>query len=204
MGDRQHLLSASITLDTFIDDICAVIETEELQDVFLVGHSFGGVVITGVADRMAARLSHLIYLDGRMVDSGQSIIDVTPERGGDWLRMAQAGDGLSVPPPPAATFGCQDPADLAWIERRLTPQPIGTFTKPLQLIHPIIGNGRPCTYIACTKPPYPWLESCRSWARGQTDWHWAEIATGHDAMISAPGALASLLSGIAAGTGQPS
>ena len=193
LGDRQHLLSAAITLNTFIEDICSVIDTEELQDVALVGHSFGGISITGVADRMPDRVRHLIYLDSRILAAGQSMLDADPERSADWHRIAHEGGGLAIPPPPASYFGCTDPADLAWITRRLTPHPIGTFTSPLNLVNATIGNGRPCTYVACTNPVYPRLEPCRTWARGRRGWHWAEIATGHDAMVSAPRDLADLL-----------
>jgi pimeloyl-ACP methyl ester carboxylesterase len=193
LGERQHLLTADITLDTFIDDICAVMEAEELQDAVLVGHSFGGISITGVADRMPERVRHLVYLDSRILEAGQSMLDADPERSGAWKRIAQDGDGLSIPPPPAAYFDCPDPADVAWIARRLTPHPLRTFTSPLNLANATIGNGRPCTYIACTDPVYPWLEPCRTWARGRHGWNWAEIAAGHDAMVSAPAELAALL-----------
>lgn len=203
LGDRRHLLAPGITLDTFIDDICAVLETEELHDAVLVGHSFGGISITGVADRMPDRVRHLVYLDSRILQSGQSMLDVDPARSGAWTRLAQQGAGLSIPPPPATYFNCPDPGDTAWIERRLTPHPLGTFISPLRLAHSRIGNGRPCTYMACTNPAYPWLEDCRAWARGREGWGWAEIAAGHDAMVSAPALLASRLVGLAGCAATP-
>lgn len=197
LGERRHLLSAGITLDTFIDDICGVLESEELSDAVLVGHSFGGISITGVVDRMRERVRHLVYLDSRILEAGQSMLDADPERSGVWRRTAEEEGGLSIPPPPATYFGCTDPADVAWIDRRLTPHPLNTFTSPLNLASSVIGNGRPCTYVACTDPIYPWLEPCRSWARGRPGWGWAEIAAGHDAMISAPAELGALLVRIA-------
>ena len=193
LGERHHLLAPGITLDTFITDICAVLETEELHDAVLVGHSFGGISITGVADRMPERIRHLIYLDSRILQPGQSMLDADPARSGEWNRLAHQGGGLSIAPPPATYFDCPDPLDTAWIERRLTPHPLGTFTSPLTLANPTVGNGRPCTYVACTDPIYPWLEDCRAWARGRPGWNWAEIPAGHDAMISAPTTLAALL-----------
>ncbi|MGI4952055.1 MAG: alpha/beta fold hydrolase [Janthinobacterium lividum] len=197
LGERRHLLSAAITLDTFVDDICGVLEAEEVQDAVLVGHSFGGISITGVADRMPERVRHLVYLDSRILEAGQSMQDVDAERSGTWRRMAEASGGLAIPPPPASYFDCPDPADAAWIARRLTPHPLGTFTTPLNLANPVLGNGRPCTYVACTDPVYPWLEASRQWARGREGWGWAEIAAGHDAMVSAPAELAELLVRIA-------
>ena len=120
------------------------------------------------------------------------MLDVDAEGGSAWLRLSEGG-GLGIPPPPAAAFGCPDPADIAWIARRMTPQPVGTFTSRLDLANPVVGNGRPCTYVACTEPVYPRLEPCRTWARGRPGWNWSEIAAGHDAMVSAPAALAALL-----------
>jgi pimeloyl-ACP methyl ester carboxylesterase len=194
LGERRHLLSKQITLDTFIDDVCGVIEAEELSDVVLVGHSFGGITITGVADRMPELIRHLVYLDSRIIEHGQSMIDVDGARSLAWRRIAeQTHGGISIPTPPATYFGVSDPADLAWIERRLTPHPLGTFTSKLRLANPVVGNGRPCTYVACTDPIYPPLEICRDWARGRPGWGWTEIATGHDAMVSAPDLVARLL-----------
>lgn len=136
LGERQHLLTADITLDTFIDDICAVMEAEELQDAVLVGHSFGGISITGVADRMPERVRHLVYLDSRILEAGQSMLDADPERSGTWKRIAQDGNSLSIPPPPATYFDCPDSADVEWISRRLTAHPLRTFTSPLNLETP--------------------------------------------------------------------
>ena len=75
----------------------------------------------------------------------------------------------------------------------MTPHPLGTFTSTLNLANPVVGRGLPCTYVACTDPIYPPLASCRSWARGRPGWDWAELATGHDAMVSAPATLTELL-----------
>lgn len=204
LGERRHLLSASITLDIFVDDICEVLAAEELEDVVLVGHSFGGISISGVADRMPERVRHLVYLDSRILEAGQSMLDADPQRSGAWRLQAEEGGSFAIPPPPASYFDCPDPADVEWIARRLTPHPLGTFTSPLNLANPVIGNGRPCTYIACMDPVYPWLESCRTWARGRAGWGWAEIAAGHDAMVSAPAALARLLTDIAQARTNPS
>ncbi len=193
LGERRHLLSGAITLDTFVEDVCAVLEAEELHDAVLVGHSFGGISITGAADRMPERVRRLVFLDSRILEAGQSMQDADPQRSGAWRRMAEEEGAISIPPPPATYFDLPDPADVAWVERRMTPHPLGTFTSPLHLSDPRVGRGLPCTYVACTDPVYPWLEPCRRWARGRPGWSWAEVATGHDAMVSAPDALATLL-----------
>jgi pimeloyl-ACP methyl ester carboxylesterase len=199
LADRRHLLTRHITLDTFVDDVCLTIEAEELADIVLVGHSFGGISITGAADRMPERIRHLVYLDARILEAGQSMLDVDAARSSAWRDAAErTSGGVSIPTPPAEYFGVPDPDDVAWIARRLTPHPLGTFTSPLTLAQPRVGNGIPCTYVVCMKPVYPWLASCRDWARGRDGWTWAEIAAGHDAMVSEPVLLAKLLTEIAA------
>lgn len=201
LGDRRHLLTRDVTLDTFADDLVQVIEAEELMEVVLVGHSFGGAAITAAADRMPQRIRHLVYLDALVLEAGTSPFGVLPaELVADRRRAAEEHDaGLSIPPPPVTAFGI--PADHAladWVARRLTPHPIATFESPLTLAHPI-GNGRPCTYVACTAPAYAPLAASRAWVRRQTGWHWREIAAGHEAMVTAPEALATLLGEMATG-----
>ncbi len=198
LGERRHLMSPDITLETFVLDVVNHIEAEDLSDVVLVGHSFGGMPITGTADRIPDRLRHLVYLDARILESGQTPLDVSlPAIREERIRTAEAfSGGLCVPPPPAVSFGVPAGDDADWIDRHLTPHPMGTFTSTLQLDNPI-GNGRPCTYIACTVPLSEQLANSREWARARSDWGWREIATGHDAMVTAPRALADMLVDIA-------
>ena len=120
MGDRAHLLSRSITIDTFVEDLVQVIQTEELNDVILVGHSFGGIPITGVADRIPERLAHLVYFDAIVLQSGQNAFSVYPQADAD-ARIAAASkatDGLAVPIP--------DPIPAAWVSRKAAPTTPGS------------------------------------------------------------------------------
>jgi pimeloyl-ACP methyl ester carboxylesterase len=194
LGERAHLLSAAITPDTFIGDIVSVIEMEELEDVVLVGHSFGGRSICGVADRMPERLHRLVFLDAALPESGKSAFDHTlPELRAARIKAAQeSSGGLSIPPPNAAAFGITDAADAAWVERRLTPHPLATYSLPLTLRHPL-GNGVPATYIRCIDPAYANTASSAEFAKAQPGWQYLEIATGHDAMITAPAELTRML-----------
>src|SRR3954452_14570534 len=107
LGERTHLLSKSITLDTFVEDIVNVLKFEDLKDVTLVGHSFGGPPITGTADRVPERIKQLIYLDAAMLQGGQSVFSLIPEElVAARRKLAQdTSGGLSIPPPPAASFG---------------------------------------------------------------------------------------------------
>ena len=192
LGERAHLLRADTGLSTCIDDIGAVILNEELDDVVLVGHSFAGPVITGVADRMPERLRQLVYLDAIVVGHGQSALSLFSEEVQRERRRTTDVEGLRMAIPDPAKFGVTDPMQVAWLHRRLTPHPLNADTEPLQLRHPP-GNGVRKTYIAVTDPWYPPLEELRARLREQPDWEWRELATGHDAMVTAPVALADLL-----------
>ena len=192
LGERAHLLNAQVGLSTFIDDIAAVILSEELDNVVLVGHSVGGHVINGVADRMPQLLRQLIYLDGLVVQHGQSALSIMPPAVQAERNRTMDAEGLRMTIPSPDQFGLSDPAQLAWVMRQLTPHPLKGYTEPLQLQHPL-GNGLPKTYIAVTDPWYPPLAELRQWVRSQPDWDWRELAACHNAMVSAPLALASLL-----------
>lgn len=196
LGERAHLLNAEVGLSTFIDDACAVIEYEELHDVVLVGHSFGGLVISGVADRLKQRIRQLVYLDSLIVQSGQSGISILPPDVQQERRRTIDPEGLRMALPSPDKFGVFEPAHVAWVMRHVTPHPLKAYTEALLLQHPV-GNGLPKTYIAVTDPWYAPLAGVREWVRTQSDWNWQEIATGHDAMVTAPDALANLLIEIA-------
>lgn len=195
LGQARHLLSRAITLDTFILDIAGLIEAEELNDVTLVGHSLAGVVISGVADRMPERIRNLVFLDAVLVDGGQSPFGVFPAEIADGRRRlaAEQGLGLAVPPPAVSALGVpEDHPRADWLRRRLTPHPLGVYESTLTLRAPL-GAGLPCTYIACTSPKYPVLDSSRRLARARPGWTWLEIATGHEPMVTEPEALARML-----------
>jgi pimeloyl-ACP methyl ester carboxylesterase len=195
LGERRHLMSRDITLDTFVADILNHIEAEELEDVVLVGHSHAGGVISGVADRIPARLRQLVYLDAAIPERGRSAFGMLPEEIVAARRklVAEQGQGVFIPAPPVTAFGIpEDHPQAAWVARRLTPHPVGTYESPLVLANPV-GNGLPCTYIACTAPLYAPIESTRRWVRQQAGWRWLEIASGHDAMVLHPAELSAML-----------
>lgn len=194
-GERSHLMSADITLDTFVTDIANVLHWEDLHEVVLVGHSFGGCAISGVADRMPGRLRQLIYLDSVILQSGQTMFDgLSPEAVQVRRQAALAGDGLGIEAPTAASFGIQDAGQAAFVQARLTRQPLSTYTSALTLAHPVT-NGVPAVYVECTDPPLASIASTREWVRA-SGMKSVQMRTGHDAMISAPGELAELLEGL--------
>ena len=191
-GERSHLLARTITLDTFVDDIAGIFLSEDLHDVVLVGHSFGGSVISGVADRMPERIRQLVYLDAIMLENGQTTFDLLdPDAVQARLKAADASGGLAIAPPPAGVFGIRDPVQVQFVQARLTSHPLGTYTSPLKLAHPV-GNGLPAVYVRCTDPLYAGLQASRDWV-AEHGMRRIDIATGHDAMVTAPGLLAELL-----------
>jgi pimeloyl-ACP methyl ester carboxylesterase len=193
LGERSHLLSKSINLDVFITDITNVLKWEDLTDVVLVGHSFGGSTISGVADRMRDRVRRLVYFDAVILENGQSAFSQLPRNvveGRTKAAQETSGD-LSIPVPDATVFGVRDPSQLRWVQERLTPHPFNTYTSPLKLANNI-GNGLPASYVICTDPPYEPLEATRNSIKS-AGWKMIEIKTGHDAMVIAPDRVADLL-----------
>ncbi len=194
LGERSHLLSADITLNTFVDDVANLIRWEELSNVVLVGHSFGGLVISGVADVMPRCIQQLIYLDAFILPSGTSTFDTLPEKIVDSM-VASAGKNAvpAVPPPPLSALGLHATEDLHFVANRLTPQPLSVYRSSLRLQNPVIGNGRPCSYISCTQPTFRGVDTSREWARQQKDWEFRELESGHCALMTHPDMLARLL-----------
>ncbi|WP_417708588.1 alpha/beta fold hydrolase [Roseibium aggregatum] len=197
LGERSHLLSPDITIQTFVEDIVRHLQFEDLSGVTLVGHSFGGIPITGVADLVPERIAGLVYLDAIMLESGETWFDLLPQDlAEDRRKLAETSSGgLSLPPAPPESFGITRLDDIVFLKSRLTPHPFRTFTTALELKHPV-GNGLPAHYIECTDPSYPpaKVALARAQAKG---WPVSQIATGHDAMVSEPERLADLLEGIA-------
>lgn len=193
LGERAHLLSKSITLDTFVEDITNHIKFEELKDIVLVGHSFGGNAISGTADRMPDRIKRIVYLDAAMLENGQSVFSLLPpDIVAARTKMAQdSSGGLSIPAPPAAAFGLSDPTQQAWLTAKLTPHPLNTFTSPLNLKNKI-ANGLPAVYISCVDPAYPPLNASKAVVK-KIGMKMVEIKTGHDAMVTLPDKLTEML-----------
>jgi pimeloyl-ACP methyl ester carboxylesterase len=194
LGERAHLISDAIDLGVFIQDVVNVLEYEDLSDVILVGHSFGGLPLIGTADRVPKRIRQLVFLDAVVLDHGETAFSRLPP-GVAAARISQAmetSNGLTIPVPPASAFGVTEPAQVALLERYCTPHPLRTFDSPMILNGPI-GGDIPKAYIQCVDPVYVPLQTSRDFVRPRKGWAWDEIATGHDAMLSAPDALAAML-----------
>ena len=197
LGERAHLMSRDITLDTFGTDVAAAIESEELSDVVLVGHSFAGSVVSILAERMPERLDRLVYLDALIVQPGRTVFDsLPPETVAARKRTAQeTSGGLSIPAPGPEAFGVPEGPGADWLRRRLTPHPIGTYDSPLNIKGPV-GGGLTRTYVRCTAPPFPSMLESHAWVRSQPGWGWIDFATGHDCMVTEPAKLTAMLEAI--------
>jgi pimeloyl-ACP methyl ester carboxylesterase len=193
LGERSHLLSSAVNLETFAQDLLHVLIFEDLHDVVLVGHSFAGNAITAAADRMPERIAYLVYLDALIPTSGQSVFSLLPPEFVENRRaLAQkTSQGLSIPVPSADKFGVFDEDDAAWLMQYCTPHPIATYEDALTFAHPV-GNGLPVTYIAVT-PYYAPTASSREFAQSHKAWTYLEIEAGHDAMVTSPAAVAQIL-----------
>lgn len=194
LGERRHLATPAVDLATHVDDVAHLIEWEDLRDVVLVGHSYGGVVITGVADRLAERLGELVYLDALVPEDGQSVLDLQPaDRRASILEEVAANGGWLWPPRTAEFYGVRDPAQQAWVDGRCTPQPFHTLFERLRLDRPPGGAVARKLYILCTDPPLTYMRRFYDMASATDGWRAMELATGHDAMVTVPEALAQIL-----------
>ena len=195
LGERSHLLNPDVDLDVHITDVVNVLRYEDLSDVILAGHSYGGMVITGTADRAPERVGQLVFLDGAIPENGESLAAMTPAIMEAARSNGRVVDGVELvlwPGPDAGAFyGVSDPDELAWMQDKLTPHPWKSFTQPLRLGNEAAVKKIPRTNINCTatlslRPPE------RAARAFEADRVW-EIDTGHDLMITEPKAVAEML-----------
>jgi pimeloyl-ACP methyl ester carboxylesterase len=194
LGERSHLISKNITLDVFVQDLVNVFEWEDLNDVILVAHSFGGTAATGAADRIPNRIRHIVYFDSLILQPGQRAFDAMPADVAEARRKLgqESSGGVVVPVPDAKAFGITNPADAAWLKAKCTPHPLQTYETPLTLKNPI-GNGLPVTYVA-VKPDYSPTVAARQYAKTRKDWNYIELEAAHDAMVDQPQAVIDIIS----------
>jgi pimeloyl-ACP methyl ester carboxylesterase len=187
VGERAAELSPALDNDVFLADTIATLENENLQEVVLVGHSFGSLIAGLVTDRIPQRIAHLVIIDGGIPQDGQSIFGRIPgEIAAKRQKLVKVVNGTKVLPfAPVGSLIIDDPALAAWTHRQLTPHPLACYTKPIRLKHPA-GNGRPMTYIACTKPRYPVSAGMHEKVQAMPHIRFRPIEAGHNCIISAP------------------
>jgi pimeloyl-ACP methyl ester carboxylesterase len=185
LADRSHLLNDDIDLTTHITDVVNLIDWEDLDDVVLCGHSYGGMVVTGVADKLADRIASLVYLDAFVPENGQAMRDIVTR---------PLADAKRIPPIPAAVFKV-NAADAAYVDAKCTPHPAGTMSEKLVLTG---------AYKTIPKHSFIWASdyagaSTRFYEQYKSDPAWTvhAVACGHDVMLDKPEELAALLEKVA-------
>jgi pimeloyl-ACP methyl ester carboxylesterase len=201
-GERAHLLSPAITLETHIEDVRAAIEVEELHDVVLAVHSYAGMVGTAIADRMGARLRHLVYVDAVVPRPGESWSGTHSRTVRESRRAAAEGsDDYSLPAPDPNNYGLQG-ADYEWVKRRLTAHPGHSYDAPLEFDMDRVA-AVPRTFVSCVQPALPTIDAIRPRVADPKFWdgRWqsgggaqvVELPTGHDPMVTMPAELSEIL-----------
>jgi pimeloyl-ACP methyl ester carboxylesterase len=192
LGERSHLLKPDINLDTHILDIVNEIKWKDLRDVILVGHSYAGMVVSGVVEKMEKSIAALVMLDAFFPADGQSMCDIDPFKS----RILEALDaGLTaLSPLTAATLGVNE-QDRAWVDAKCTPQPIQCLMQPVALSGARERIGKKA-YIRAKEFQFSAFDAGMSEAR-KHGWDTHEVPGGHDVMIDAPTQLAEILDGLA-------
>jgi pimeloyl-ACP methyl ester carboxylesterase len=192
--ERSHLMSKDITLQTHADDIVNLVKWEGLENICLVGHSYGGMPISLAAEALGDKISSFVFLDAFCPEDGEEPLDVVPAARGEEIRAAIARGEVSSVGPPAAWFRV-NAADQAWVDSKCTPQPNGVWIGKMRLTGARERIGKK-SYIRAGLYPNPifdaHMEKCRS--RG---WRVMTANAGHDVMVDAPNELARMLVDVA-------
>jgi pimeloyl-ACP methyl ester carboxylesterase len=199
LGERQHLISRQTNLDVHIEDVAAVISCERLEDVVLVGTSYAGLVISGVADQIPENMSALIYLNAALPADGKCMLDtVSAERRAAVQKLADLeGDGYRVPQSLVLDTGIEDRGAQEKYLKRMSPHPLPSLLQPIRL------TGRYTdvphkSYVLATKKVSHHFQDYYDWAKQQPGWSAHEIASNHYPMATMPDETADLLMRIAA------
>ena len=191
LGERSHLLRAGINVSTHVTDVVNVLKWEGLSNVVLCGHSYGGMVISGVAEQMASAISSIVFLDAFVPENGEAVVNLTAPAVMDAMKAAQQKGEIGVPPRPAEAFGV-NPADRAWVDAKCVPQPIGTFAEAMTITGAREGIGKK-TYIRAASYANPGFDKALARLKTDKSWRTYDVPCGHDVMVDMPERLAKIL-----------
>jgi len=191
LGERAHLLHPNIDLSLHVADVLGLIKCERLNNIVLVGHSYGGFVISGVAEAVANKISSIVFLDAFIPDNGESLLDVVQPAVQDVIQDVLDRGDTTVPVRDAAAFKVNE-KDRPWVDSLATPQPIGTMTEKITLTG---ARERVATKAYIRAAGYPNVSFDKACARTKADrsWRTYEVPCGHDVMIDKPDRLAEIL-----------
>ncbi|WP_421853504.1 alpha/beta fold hydrolase [Marinomonas sp.] len=193
LGERSHLMSADISLQTHIDDVVNVVKWEGLTDVVLVGHSYSGWVVSGAIEKLEGRVSAIVYLDAFLPDNGQRGMDFLNEQQMVAFEEAHQRGDVSRPGPTSAALKIQSPEDAKWVDSKITQQPIGVSFQVLELTG---ARERVAKKLYVRAPLFPQPRFDAALERCQKDPTWETLVMencGHDPMIDDPDAVVALL-----------
>jgi pimeloyl-ACP methyl ester carboxylesterase len=192
IGERKHLLNRSINLSTHINDVLGVIYYEDLSDIVLVGHSYGGMVVTAVADAAPHRIASLVYLDAFVPEDGQSLFSLVPADAPQPDRPSTpAPEDYLTPPLPPSAFGV-GPEKAAVLDKLLSPQPTACFTQEVKLTGGIDRIKRK-TYIYCNVPAPTTFTPFYEKLKNKPGWIMRTLPCTHIAQMDMPNELTQLL-----------
>jgi pimeloyl-ACP methyl ester carboxylesterase len=196
LGERSHLVRAGIDLTTHIADVVNVMKWEQLTDVVLCGHSYGGMVISGVAEQMAAAIRSIVFLDAFVPQNGEAVQDLTTPAVRETATAAMKRGDIVIPARAAEAFGV-NAADRPWVDRFCVGQPIGSFTDKIVLTG-AAGRIARKAYIRAANYANPGFDRALAAARSDPSWKTYEVPCGHDVMVDMPERLTEILLEIAA------
>ena len=191
LGERSHLLRAGINISTHVTDVVNLLKWEGLSGVVLCGHSYGGMVVSGVAEQMAPAIGSIVFLDAFVPENGDSMADLTSGTVRDNLKIAAERGDLVVPARSAAAF-LVNAKDQAWVDAMCVPQPVGTMTEKVTLTGARERIGKKA-YIRASAYPNPGFDTAYARVKADTSWRTYEVPCGHDVMVDMPERLAEIL-----------
>jgi pimeloyl-ACP methyl ester carboxylesterase len=195
LGERVHLATPDVDLETHIQDMLGVLHYEDLRDVVLIGHSYGGMVATGVADRARDRIAQVVYLDAFVPEDGQSLLDLQPPEAQVHFRNLAKTEGGGWRIPPMAMPADTSPEDFAWSNPKRLPQPLKCFEQKLDLQHGPLTVPR--SYIWCRHTAPHNFQRFHERVQGQAGWRCYALEGTHNPHITIPEELRDLLQTIA-------
>ena len=190
VGERSHLLKPDLNLDTHILDVANEIKWQELNNVVLVGHSYAGMVISGVAEKVEKSIGSFVMLDAFLPETGEALVDLQPPQVRDGFLAAERNGAFAMPPRPAAMFNVNE-KDRAWVDAQCTPHPLKCFLQKLTLTRARERIGKK-KYIRATGYASEPFDRAKANARVK-GWRIYEVPCGHDVMLDMPERLANIL-----------
>jgi pimeloyl-ACP methyl ester carboxylesterase len=187
--ERSHLLNDKVDLTTHVNDVVNEIKWKDLDQVVLVGHSYGGMVITGVAEQVGSRLASIVYVDAFLPNDGQSMLDVVNQYAPGWTPPAGPFSGADF-----AAFMEVNEKDRAWVASKLTEQPPGTATEKLRVSGAFLRVPRK-SFIGVMKGEQPFFKAVADRYATDSAWQVHQVDCGHDVMIDKPDELTAILEG---------